>query len=124
MTTVDRTPPAAPFVELDICATDEKLAGPELVTTAANAADITLYQAQRKDTVTGDWITVHEGTKGPFCDAGQAADGSKATYRGRARDAAGNWSAYSAATTFTLSTRSRRRPPPTPTSTTSPASRI
>ncbi|MEU9284879.1 PA14 domain-containing protein [Streptomyces sp. NPDC048275] len=102
VSTVDRTPPAAPFVELDICATDEKLAGPELVTTAANAADITLYQAQRKDAATGDWITVYEGTKGPFCDAGQAADGSKATYRGRARDAAGNWSAYSAATTVTL----------------------
>ncbi|MFJ3667719.1 PA14 domain-containing protein [Streptomyces sp. NPDC090106] len=102
VTTVDKTPPAAPFVEQDVCATDDRLAGPELVTTAENKADIALYQAQRKDAATGAWTTVYEGTKGPFCDPGQPADGSVATYRGRARDAAGNWSAYSAATTFTL----------------------
>ncbi|MBG0853645.1 hypothetical protein I2W78_17775 [Streptomyces spinoverrucosus] len=102
VTTVDRTPPAAPFVEQDVCAVDDKLAGPELVTTAANQADIAWYQAQRKDAATGAWITVHEGPKGFVCDAGQPADGSKVTYRGRARDAAGNWSAYSAATTLTL----------------------
>ncbi|MFI6057491.1 PA14 domain-containing protein [Streptomyces sp. NPDC051286] len=101
VTSADRTPPAAPFVELDVCATDEKVAGPELVTTAANAADIALYQAQRRDPATGDWTTVHSGTKGAFCDTGQPSDGTKATYRGRARDAAGNWSVYSAATTFT-----------------------
>ncbi|MGW0710959.1 PA14 domain-containing protein [Streptomyces sp. NPDC002643] len=102
VTTVDKTPPAAPFIDQDVCATDDKLAGPQLITTAENKADIVLYQAQRKDAATGAWTQVYEGTKGPFCDAGQPADGSQATYRGRARDAAGNWSAYSAATTFTL----------------------
>jgi fibronectin type 3 domain-containing protein len=103
VTTVDKTPPAAPFVEHDGCATDSKLAGPQLVTTAANQADIVLYQAQRQNAATGAWTTVYEGAKGAFCDPGQPADGSKVTYRGRARDAAGNWSAYSAATTLTLS---------------------
>ncbi|MEV1079708.1 PA14 domain-containing protein [Streptomyces sp. NPDC050211] len=102
VTTVDKTPPAAPFVEQDVCSTNDKLAGPQLITTAENKADIAWYQAQRKNAATGEWITVHEGTKGFFCDAGQPADGSEVTYRGRARDAAGNWSAYSAATTITL----------------------
>ncbi|MFH9981833.1 PA14 domain-containing protein [Streptomyces sp. NPDC017179] len=102
VTTVDRTPPAAPFLELDICAEDDKVAGPELVTTAANAADIVEYEAQRRNPATGAWTTVHTGARGPFCDHGQPADGSTATYRGRARDAAGNWSAYSSATTFRL----------------------
>ncbi|GKQ39099.1 fibronectin type III domain-containing protein [Streptomyces sp. A012304] len=100
--TVDRTPPAAPFVEMDSCGTDPTVAGPELVTTAANAADIALYEAQRQNPATGAWTTVHTGTRGEFCDPGQPADGTKATYRGRARDAAGNWSAYSAATTLKL----------------------
>ncbi|MFD5111305.1 PA14 domain-containing protein [Streptomyces sp. NPDC058391] len=111
VTTVDKTPPAAPFVEMDSCPDNEKVAGPELVTTAENGADIALYQAQRLNPATGDWITVHSGPKGAFCDTGRATDGTKATYRGRARDAAGNWSAYSAAATFTLSDRI---PPPAP----------
>jgi fibronectin type 3 domain-containing protein len=102
VTTVDKTPPAAPFVEQDVCADDEKVAGPELVTTLANAADIVRYEAQRRDPATGAWTTVYTGTRQTFCDRGQPADGSMATYRGRARDAAGNWSAYSAATTFRL----------------------
>ncbi|MFF4760005.1 PA14 domain-containing protein [Streptomyces sp. NPDC001292] len=102
VTTVDRTPPAAPFLELDICAEDDKVAGPELVTTAANAAGIVQYEAQRRDPATGAWTTVYTGARGPFCDHGQPADGSTATYRGRARDAAGNWSVYSTATTFRL----------------------
>ncbi|MEU0740691.1 PA14 domain-containing protein [Streptomyces sp. NPDC006134] len=105
VTTVDKTPPAAPFVELDACPTDATVAGPELVTTAANAADIALYEAQRRNPATGAWTTVHTGRGGTFCDPGQPADGTKATYRGRARDAAGNWSAYSAATTLTLGDR-------------------
>lgn len=105
VTTVDKTPPATPRVELDACATDAAVAGPELVTTAANAADIAVYEAQRREAATGAWTTVHTGARGAFCDPGQPADGSRATYRGRARDAAGNWSAYSAATTLTLSDR-------------------
>ncbi|AVH57469.1 MULTISPECIES: PA14 domain-containing protein [Streptomyces] len=108
--TVDRTPPAAPFVEMDACPDDQPFAGPELVTTAANAADIARYEGQRLDPATNTWITVHTGAKGAFCDTGQPADGGKATYRGRARDAAGNWSAYSAATTFTTFDLT---PPPT-----------
>ncbi|MFF8451774.1 PA14 domain-containing protein [Streptomyces leeuwenhoekii] len=111
VTTVDKTPPAAPFVELDTCATDETVAGPELVTTAANAAGIVRYEAQRQDPATGAWSTVYTGAKGAFCDPGRAADGTRATYRGRARDAAGNWSAYSAATTLTLTDRT---PPAAP----------
>ncbi|WP_086732899.1 fibronectin type III domain-containing protein [Streptomyces glaucescens] len=99
VTTVDRTPPAAPFVEIDVCADDVTVAGPELVTTAANQADIAEYQAQRQDPATKAWSTVYTGAKGAFCDRGRAADGTQATYRGRARDAAGNWSVYSAATT-------------------------
>ncbi|QKZ19868.1 PA14 domain-containing protein [Streptomyces chartreusis] len=102
VTTVDKTPPAAPYIEQDGCSSDPKLAGPQLVTTVENAADIVLYQAQRKNPATGAWSTVYEGTKGAFCDPGQPANGNKATYRGRARDAAGNWSAYSAATEFAL----------------------
>ncbi len=103
VTTVDRTPPAAPFVEWDACPIDQPYAAPQLVTTAENAADIALYEMQRLDTATGKWLTVYSGTKGAICDTGYPADGSKVTYRGRARDAAGNWSAYSAATTFTTS---------------------
>ncbi|MEV5882493.1 PA14 domain-containing protein [Streptomyces sp. NPDC052020] len=98
VTTVDKTPPAAPSIELDACPTDATVAGPELIATADSA----LYEAQRQNPATGAWTTVHTGGKGTFCDPGQPADGTKATYRGRARDAAGNWSAYSAATTLTL----------------------
>ncbi|MGP4013179.1 PA14 domain-containing protein [Streptomyces sp. 4N124] len=99
--TVDRTPPAAPFVEWDACPVDQPYAAPQLVTTSANAADIAWYEMQRLDPATGTWSTVYTGAKGAICDTGYPADGSKVTYRGRARDAAGNWSAYSAATTFT-----------------------
>ncbi|WP_328223725.1 MULTISPECIES: PA14 domain-containing protein [unclassified Streptomyces] len=99
VTTVDRTPPAAPFLEMDVCPDDQPYSAPELVTTAANAADIAWYELQRLDS--GTWKTVHTGAKGAACDTGHPADGSKVTYRGRARDAAGNWSVYSAATTFT-----------------------
>ncbi|MET8632756.1 PA14 domain-containing protein [Streptomyces sp. NPDC004680] len=105
VTTVDRTPPAAPFVEMDACPNDQPYAGPELVTPAANAADIVLYELQRQNPVTKTWSTVYSGAKGAICDTGYPADGSQVTYRGRARDAAGNWSAYSAATTFTTSDR-------------------
>ncbi|MBT2412303.1 hypothetical protein J7I94_17275 [Streptomyces sp. ISL-12] len=105
VTTVDKTPPAAPFVEMDACPADQPYAAPELVTTAANAADIALYELQRRDAATGAWTTVATGTKGAFCDTGTPADGAKVTYRGRARDAAGNWSPYSAAATFTTSDR-------------------
>ncbi|MEU5047715.1 hypothetical protein, partial [Streptomyces griseorubiginosus] len=101
VTTVDTTPPAAPFVEMDACPDDQPFAGPELVTTAENAADIGLYEMQRLNPATNSWVTVYTGAKGAICDTGQPADGSKAIYRGRARDAVGNWSAYSAATTFT-----------------------
>ncbi|MFG3540415.1 PA14 domain-containing protein [Streptomyces clavifer] len=101
VTTVDRTPPAAPFVEWDACPADQPYAAPELVTTAQNAADIAQYEMQRLDATTKSWSTIYSGTKGAICDTGYRADGSKVTYRGRARDAAGNWSAYSAATTFT-----------------------
>ncbi|MFC8674265.1 PA14 domain-containing protein [Streptomyces griseorubiginosus] len=101
VTTVDTTPPAAPFLEMDVCPDDQPFAGPELVTTAANAADIALYEMQRLNPATNSWVTVYTGAKGAICDTGQPADGSKVTYRGRARDAVGNWSAYSAATTFT-----------------------
>ncbi|MFF7675765.1 PA14 domain-containing protein [Actinacidiphila glaucinigra] len=109
VTTVDKTPPAAPFVELDSCPADQPYAGPELVTTVENAADIALYEMQRLDAATQRWSTVYTGAKGAICDTGYRADGSKVTYRGRARDAAGNWSAYSAAATFTTSDRT---PPP------------
>lgn len=110
VTTVDKTPPAAPFVEMDSCPSDQPYAAPELVTTAANAADIAWYEMQRLNPGTGSWATVYSGAKGAICDTGYQADGSKVTYRGRARDAAGNWSAYSAATTFTTSDRT----PPAP----------
>ncbi|WP_449348848.1 PA14 domain-containing protein [Streptomyces shaanxiensis] len=103
VTTVDTTPPAAPFLEMDSCPVGQPYAAPELVTTAENAADIALYEMQRLDPVTHTWTTVYTGTKGAICDTGYAADGSKVTYRGRARDAVGNWSVYSAATTFTTS---------------------
>ncbi|MEV5958985.1 PA14 domain-containing protein [Streptomyces sp. NPDC051987] len=103
VTTPDRTPPAAPFLEMDSCPAGEPYAAPELVTTPANAADIVRYEMQRRDPATGAWTTVYTGAKGAICDTGQPADGSRVTYRGRARDAAGNWSAYSAATTFTTS---------------------
>ncbi|MGW1159230.1 PA14 domain-containing protein [Streptomyces sp. NPDC002519] len=101
VTTVDKTPPAAPFLEMDLCPDNQPYAAPELVTTAQNAADIARYELQRLDPATKTWTTVYTGTKGATCDTGYPADGSKVTYRGRARDAAGNWSAYSAATTFT-----------------------
>ncbi|MFF2732383.1 PA14 domain-containing protein [Streptomyces sp. NPDC058008] len=101
VTTIDRTPPAAPFLEWDACPAGRPYAAPELVTTAKNAADIAWYEMQRLDTATNRWNTVYSGAKGAICDTGQPADGSKVTYRGRARDAAGNWSAYSAARTFT-----------------------
>jgi fibronectin type 3 domain-containing protein len=103
VTTPDKTPPAAPFVEMDGCPPDQPYAAPELVTTAENAADIAWYEMQRRNPVTGAWTTVYTGAKGAICDTGYPADGSKVTYRGRARDAAGNWSVYSAATTFTTS---------------------
>jgi hypothetical protein len=101
VTTVDKTPPAAPFLEWDACPPGEPYAAPQLVTTSENAADIAWYEMQRLDTATNQWITVYTGAKGAICDTTYPADGSKVTYRGRARDAAGNWSAYSAATTFT-----------------------
>ncbi|MEU4655686.1 PA14 domain-containing protein [Streptomyces sp. NPDC023723] len=101
VTTVDSTPPAAPFVELDACPAGRPYAAPELVTTAANAADIALYELQRQNAATGAWTTVATAAEGAFCDTGTPADGRQVTYRGRARDAAGNWSAYSAATTVT-----------------------
>ncbi|MGW2589344.1 PA14 domain-containing protein [Streptomyces sp. NPDC001515] len=101
VTTVDRTPPAAPFVAWDACPAGQPYAAPELVTTAKNAADIVRYEMQRLDATTQRWSTVYSGPKGAICDTGYRADGSKVTYRGRARDAVGNWSAYSAATTFT-----------------------
>lgn len=103
VTTVDKTPPAAPFVEWDACPSDQPFAAPQLVTTPANAADIAWYEMQRLDAATNRWSTVYSGARGAICDTGYPADGSKVTYRGRARDAAGNWSAYSAATTFTTS---------------------
>ncbi|MFJ2233454.1 PA14 domain-containing protein [Streptomyces sp. NPDC087859] len=103
VTSVDTTPPAAPFVEMDACPVDQPYAAPELVTTAENAADIALYEMQRLNSATNTWATVYTGTKGAICDTGRAADGSKVTYRGRARDAVGNWSAYSPAATFTTS---------------------
>ncbi|GGZ12625.1 hypothetical protein CP967_17880 [Streptomyces nitrosporeus] len=105
VTTVDRTPPAAPFVEWDGCPDGRPYAAPQLVTTAKNAADIVRYEMQRLDAATNRWSTVYSGSKGAICDTGYPADGSKVTYRGRARDAAGNWSAYSAATTFTTPDR-------------------
>ncbi|MFF8280998.1 PA14 domain-containing protein [Streptomyces lateritius] len=101
VTSIDKTPPAAPHVMQGACPDNLPYVAPALVTTAANSADIAWYEAQRQNPVTGVWSTVHSGAKGAFCDTGQPADGSRATYRGRARDAAGNWSAYSAATTFT-----------------------
>ncbi|MGW0838076.1 PA14 domain-containing protein [Streptomyces prunicolor] len=101
VTTPDRTPPAAPFVDLDSCADLSPYAAPQLVTTAENKADIAWYEMQRLDTATAKWITVYTGTKGAICDTTYPSDGSAVTYRGRARDAAGNWSAYSAATRFT-----------------------
>ncbi|MEU0429534.1 hypothetical protein ABZ235_39385, partial [Streptomyces canus] len=101
VTTVDTTPPAAPFLEMDACPDDQPFAAPELVTTAENRADIAWFELQRLDPVTNAWATVYAGAKGAVCDTGQPADGSKVTYRGRARDAVGNWSVYSAATTFT-----------------------
>ncbi|MEV0641858.1 PA14 domain-containing protein [Streptomyces sp. NPDC050619] len=101
VTTVDKTPPAAPFVEMDACPDLSPYAAPQLVTTAANKADIAWYEMQRLAPATGTWSTVYTGAKGAICDTGYALDGSKVTYRGRARDAAGNWSVYSAATTFT-----------------------
>ncbi|MFZ4272901.1 PA14 domain-containing protein [Streptomyces arboris] len=103
VTTVDRTPPAAPYVEWDACPSGQPFAAPELVTTAKNAADIVRYEMQRLDATTQRWSTIYSGTRGAICDTGHRADGSKVTYRGRARDAAGNWSAYSAARTFTTS---------------------
>ncbi|NWF31212.1 hypothetical protein HW130_34130 [Streptomyces sp. PKU-EA00015] len=101
VTTVDKTPPAAPFVVMDVCPDQQPYAAPQLVTTAANAADIAWYEGQRLDPATSTWTQVHSGANGAFCDTGRPADGSRVTYRGRARDAAGNWSVYSAATTFT-----------------------
>ncbi|WP_053846458.1 PA14 domain-containing protein [Streptomyces sp. NRRL B-24085] len=101
VTTVDTTPPAAPFLEMDACPDNQPFAAPELVTTAENRADIAWYELQRLDPATNTWATVYAGAKGAICDTGQPADGSKVTYRGRARDAVGNWSAYSAATSFT-----------------------
>lgn len=99
VTTVDRTPPAAPFLEMDACPDNQPYSAPELVTTSANRADIAWYELQRLDS--GTWKTVYTGAKGAACDTGHPADGSEVTYRGRARDAAGNWSTYSAATKFT-----------------------
>ncbi|NEA64481.1 PA14 domain-containing protein [Streptomyces sp. SID12488] len=99
VTTEDRTPPAAPSVAWDGCPDGQPYSGPQLVTTAANRADIAWYELQRL--VTGTWSTVYSGPKGVICDTGYPADGSEVTYRGRARDKAGNWSAYSAATTLT-----------------------
>ncbi|GGU28610.1 hypothetical protein GCM10010259_18950 [Streptomyces daghestanicus] len=110
VTTVDRTPPAAPFVEMDACPADQPYAAPELVTTAANAADIALYELQRRKASSDAWTTVATAAKGAFCDTGTPADGAEVTYRGRARDAAGNWSAYSPAATFTTADRT----PPAP----------
>ena len=101
VTTPDRTPPAAPFVEMDVCPDDQPYSAPELVTTAENRADIAWYELQRLDPATDTWTTVYDGAKGAICDTGYPADGSKVTYRGRARDAVGNWSVYSAASTFT-----------------------
>ncbi|MFH8802258.1 PA14 domain-containing protein [Streptomyces sp. NPDC017936] len=101
--TVDRTPPAAPFLEMDACPQGMPYAAPEAVTTPANAADIAWYEIQRFLPATGTWTTVHSAAKGAACDTGRPADGGRVTYRTRARDAAGNWSAYSAATTFTTS---------------------
>ncbi|MFJ5305476.1 PA14 domain-containing protein [Streptomyces sp. NPDC088350] len=101
VTTVDRTPPAAPFVEMDGCPDLSPYAAPQLVTTAENKADIAWYEMQRLDTATATWITVYTGTKGAICDTTYPSDGSAVTYRGRARDVAGNWSAYSAAAKFT-----------------------
>src|SRR3954470_4889891 len=101
VTTVDTTPPAAPFLEMDACPDDQPYAAPELVTTAENRADIAWYELQRLDPATNTWSTVYAGAKGATCDTGHPADGIKVTYRGRARDAVGNWSVYSAATTFT-----------------------
>ncbi|GHI34838.1 hypothetical protein Sdagh_65680 [Streptomyces daghestanicus] len=89
VTTVDRTPPAAPFVEMDACPADQPYAAPELVTTAANAADIALYELQRRKASSDAWTTVATAAKGAFCDTGTPADGAEVTYRGRARDAAG-----------------------------------
>ncbi|MHC3471626.1 fibronectin type III domain-containing protein [Streptomyces sp. 7R007] len=103
VTTPDKTPPAPPFLEMDACPDAQPYAAPEMVTTAAYAADIALYALQRLDPATNTWSTVYTGTKGAVCDTGQPADGSDVTYRARARDAAGNWSAYSAATKFTTS---------------------
>ncbi|UUU23815.1 PA14 domain-containing protein [Streptomyces sp. DSM 40750] len=99
VTTVDKTPPAAPFLEMDACPDEQPYSAPELVTTAANRADIASYELQRLDS--GTWKTVYTGAEFAICDTGHPADGSEVTYRGRARDAAGNWSVYSAATTFT-----------------------
>ncbi|MGW8361794.1 PA14 domain-containing protein [Streptomyces wedmorensis] len=107
---VDKTPPTAPHVMQTGCPDDPLHAAAGLSTTAANLADIAWYEGQRRHPVTGVWTTVHSGAKGTFCDVGQPADGSTVTYRGRARDAAGNWSAYSAATTFV--TWDRTPPPP------------
>ena len=101
VTTVDKTPPAAPFVEQEPCPSNPLYVGPYFPTTQQNAADIALYELQRQNPVTKAWTTVYTGTKGATCDTGQTYDGSKVTYRVRARDAAGNWSVYSAATTFT-----------------------
>ena len=101
VSTVDKTPPAAPFVEWDACPDLSPYAAPQLVTTAENKADIAWYEMQRLDTATDKWITVYTGTKGAICDTTYPSDGSDVTYRGRARDAAMNWSAYSAPTKFT-----------------------
>lgn len=95
---------------MDSCPADQPYAGPELVTTVENAADIAWYEMQRLDAATQSWSTVYSGAKSAICDTGYRADGSKVTYRGRARDAAGNWSAYSAAATFTTPTGPRRPP--------------
>ncbi|ANW19448.1 PA14 domain-containing protein [Streptomyces clavuligerus] len=99
--TVDRTPPATPSVYWDACPEGRPYAAPQLVTTVQNAADIAWYEMQRLDAATNRWSTVHSGAKGAICDTGYPADGSRVTYRGRARDAAGNWTPYSAPLTFT-----------------------
>ncbi|WP_432059560.1 PA14 domain-containing protein [Streptomyces sp. S1] len=98
---VDRTPPATPHVMLGGCPDELPYAAPQLVTAAAHANDVAWYEIQRQNPATGAWTTVHSGPRSSACDTGQPADGGKVTYRGRARDAAGNWSAYAPATTLT-----------------------
>lgn len=98
VTTIDRTPPAAPAVTVRGCGDGRPYAAVEVTPAVADSDDVVRHQVQRQDRATGAWTTVHDSGSAFLCDTGQPIGEGTVVYRARVLERAGNWSAWTTVT--------------------------